>query len=52
MSEFPCQPLGLGGAFVGAICDNGRAQNGPGIAELELRPGPDLSASLTTVEEH
>lgn len=32
--------------------DNQRAQNGPGAAELELWPGPDLSASLDKTEEH
>ena len=32
---------------------NVRAQNGPGIAELELWPGPDLSASPDLlIEEH
>lgn len=29
-----------------------RAQNGPGIAVVEHRPGPDLSASLDGTEEH
>lgn len=29
-----------------------RAQNGPGIAVVEHRPGPDLSASLDVDEEH
>ncbi len=29
-----------------------RAQNGPGIAVVEHRPGPDLSASLDYTEEH
>jgi hypothetical protein len=32
--------------------DNKRAQNGPGIAVVEHRPGPDLSASLDNTEEH
>lgn len=31
---------------------NERAQNGPGNAVLEHRPGPDLSASLELTEEH
>jgi hypothetical protein len=35
-----------------SLWDNKRAQNGPGIAVRKHRPEPDLSASLTTDEEH
>ena len=40
------------GAEFGTSWDNVRAQNGPGIAVVEHRPGPDLSASLDYTEEH
>ena len=36
----------------GFVRYNERAQNGPGNAVVAHRPGPDLSASLTTDEEH
>lgn len=56
MSTNPAQPRGLGlfrvRDFDTETWDNVRAQNGPGIAVVEHRPGPDLSASLTTDEEH
>jgi hypothetical protein len=56
MTENPAQPRGLGRFrvrdFDTETWDNVGAQNGPGIAALERRPGPDLSASLDTTEEH
>jgi hypothetical protein len=40
------------GGFGRRMRYNVRAQNGPGIAVVEHRPGPDLSASLDYTEEH
>lgn len=48
----PCQPQGLQGRSDTQTRYNVRAQNGPGIAVVEHRPGPDLSASLELTEEH
>lgn len=52
MSTNPAQPLGSGRLIDGANWYPVRAQNGPGIAVVEHRPGPDLSASLERTEEH
>jgi hypothetical protein len=52
MSDFPCQQSRSEHISGVPICYHKRAQNGPGIAVVEHRPGPDLSASLDYTEEH
>lgn len=52
MNANRCQNNGLHGVSAGQTRDNVTAQNGPGIAVVEHRPGPDLSASLDYTEEH
>lgn len=52
MSTFPQVRRTIGAHFGPPMAYTERAQNGPGIAVLTHRPGPDLSASLTTDEEH
>lgn len=47
-----CQPRGAARRIDAANWYPVRAQNGPGIAVVEHRPGPDLSASLELTEEH
>lgn len=52
MRDFPCQQSRSRPISDAPIWYHERAQNGPGIAVVEHRPGPDLSASLDTTEEH